>query len=415
MILASVLGCSEGSTNSAAAQRSVTEYTMADGTELSALSGAIRAEGDSVVARFVAPQGRFAITTTAESVGEKSFLIDNLAPTGTFDLALVQVVTNEEIEGCGTVPALLFCFQAQAAVGGACPAEGCPTGTLCDGSVCTATNALNRCESTLSDVESNPTRKVLTLSPDPCTRSYFLVEPPPVETVRFAVIGSGSYIEILERLRPDVDAGSVDFVLFLGDNLAGAEAENVAEMSTVAREYPVPIIALPGEVEISVEDSPRFVSRFGPGEFAFQYGPLRGFAFTSAGRHLGTRGLDRIRALIRQVRANDEPGDDFPVMAFTHVPPVDPNGARDFGFVNEIEAARTMSILNEQGVEALIAGHVSGGEATMQGGLEIITTVGEAPLVGGGGEILWVTVGPASEVDGRVVGDYAYQIEREPR
>jgi hypothetical protein len=417
MLLAALMTthCGGESTNSAAVQRSVTEYTLPDGTELVALSGAIRASDGQVISRFVAPQGRLEVTTSADATGEKSVVLDNLSPAGSVSLSIVQVVTEDEVDGCGTASATILCATATAAVGNSCPAEGCPTGTICDDSnVCAATNALTRCDAQVVAGDF-PTRQRLTFSPEPCTRSIFEVAPPDVDTVDFAVAGAGDYITVLDDLRGEVDRGEVDFVVLLGDNLSGADAQLVQQMSDFALNYPVPIVALPGEVESRITDSPRFVGRFGPGDFFFRYGPLRAFSFTSAGRHLGTRGLDRIRSLIRQARRSDEPTADFPVFSFTHVPPVDPNGARDLGFQNEIEGARTMSLLTADGVDVLIAGHVLNADSASYGDLELLVTSAEKGFLGEELETLRVTVGPADEVGGTVLGEWSYDVRRVPR
>lgn len=409
------IACSGEATNSSAAQRSVAELTGADGTNFLALSGAVRRSDEGLIMRMVAPQGRVEVTTSPLSDPSQSMLVDNVAPEGAVSLEIVQVVTDAEVEGCGSVAATLVCETARQAVGGACGEEGCPVGTVCNEGICAATRALDRCDATVSDDDEIPTRKRVEFNPERCTRSIFFVRPPETSRVRIAVAGAGDYTSVLAELRPDAEAGEVDLLILLGDNLPDANAAAVEAMSQAVLDFPVPVVALPGETESEVTEFPRFINRFGPGDFAFSYGPLRGVAFTSVGRHLGARGLDRIRSVVRLARQDDGGSREQPLIAFTHTPPIDPNGARDQGFTSEFQGAQTISLLNELGAEAIVAGHIPASDYGRFDQLDVIVTAADGSILEDGGEILSLEVGPATELEGTTVGDWAYVVQRVPR
>jgi hypothetical protein len=201
------------------------------------------------------------------------------------------------------------------------------------------------------------------------------------QPLRFAVIGRTTSLDQLGRALDRAIADDPDVVMLLGDNAQNASLNGLRELALVLRRADYPAVVLAGEDEIVEGSRRQFLQTFGPFDFRFGLKGVHLAAFFSAQAELGEDGVERLHDTLSRL------SDTRPKLLFTHTPPIDPIGPRDEGFESQIEGARTLSVLAENGVDALFTGHINDSHRDTVNGVETyLTSVEEAE------EYLWVEV-----------------------
>lgn len=238
---------------------------------------------------------------------------------------------------------------------------------------CAETPEDERCQPPPSRrIEGRQTLLEVELEPSPCREVVYELEVPAArrdEPIRFAALGSMSRPQMLERVLARESRAGLDFVVTLGDALAGSSAEDIAELARIARDRDRVIIALPGPEELGPDRGTSFERAFGPFDFRFALKGAQFVSFYSAEGALAPGGLSNLEAMLeameledlrwRRARAIELPEGQarvLPALTLTHSPPIDPAGPRQAGWQSRLEAARVMSLLAEYSVEVLLTG-----------------------------------------------------------
>lgn len=188
-----------------------------------------------------------------------------------------------------------------------------------------------------------------------CSRLSFglrRTQPEGDNDLKFAVLGRAESLLDLERALREAAAWGPDFVVLLGDAAENASLNGLREVDFLLRQVDLPAVVLPGESELVKSSHTQFLATFGPFDIGWEVAGSQFYAFYSADGRLGDNGLVRLNTALKRLDATR------PAFLFTHTPPFDPLGARDQGFVSAIEAGRTMSVINEAGIDAFFAGHI---------------------------------------------------------
>ena len=205
------------------------------------------------------------------------------------------------------------------------------------------------------------------------------------DPLRVVIIGRTDNPAPIRNVIENADAEEADIVLLTGDHLDDSKLERLEFLTSELESLPAPIVVTPGEREHFDGSLAAFRQRFGPGDLTWEIGDIQFVAFRSARQTLGEDGVVELRTRLRALDNNR------PVVALTHTPPRDPSGLRDRGFRSRIEGSRTLSVLSEEGVDLLIAGHIEGAERASYDGLSLFLPPG------GTQEITTVTLEPGSE------------------
>jgi hypothetical protein len=327
-------------------QRALGEATMVNTNALIEASPALITAVDdanaTLSARLSAPVGRMTVRTNGRAQGALTFNLTNLHPAATARLVASQAVAASasfDTEACPRV------------VSGETTCEGDPA--------CLPP--------TLVHDPDVPTRATLTIPIPACRRIVVEVAPPAQDTIRFALIGSLDEPARLDALLAAAleREPALDFAVQLGDS-ADSGAEALELLAQAASRASVPLVMLPGEREAGdAADASRWQRKFGPFDLRWTWSSVQFLAFSSVGGTLPTRGINNLESALRAMR--DERAAQARLaatplkqgtLALTHVPPFDPSGLREDGFVDRLEAARVMSLLGRYGVQYLFAGHL---------------------------------------------------------
>jgi hypothetical protein len=200
------------------------------------------------------------------------------------------------------------------------------------------------------------TRGRVEIAMPPCRRITFRLTPQSwTNSDRGATAGvvgqtasTGSLRTAAERAS---DAGA-DFLLLLGDHADRQADQPADQLANRTDDLPLPVIVLPGERELSDESLVDFERLFGPVDLSWRIGGIDFIAPDTSGGGLGRDGLSELRGNLRPI------GSSSSLIAFTHRPPLDPDGFRNRGFTSRIEGARTVSLLAEFDTDLLVAGHL---------------------------------------------------------
>jgi 3',5'-cyclic-AMP phosphodiesterase len=175
--------------------------------------------------------------------------------------------------------------------------------------------------------------------------------------------------DIYRRMNQDP---SIRFALVSGDLTDFGSAEQLARFQHELRTLAFPVYCTLGNHELGSPGTP-FHDWFGRASFSF---PYRGARFTLLDSGSATlaplvyRWLDGWLA---------EGADGFHVVT-THIPPLDPVGARNGAFASRLEASRLLGLLAAGGVDLTVYGHVHSYYAFVNAGIP-------AFISGGGGGI----------------------------
>ena len=159
-----------------------------------------------------------------------------------------------------------------------------------------------------------------------------------------------------DNLREALDALSerdIDMATLLGDNATGVDVGRLENLSRLAADYDFPAYVMPGEDETTPNSRANFRQVFGAYDYNFDFKGTRFVLMYSAGGIVGSKRIFQLRSTLVRFAPSQ------PVVVWTHTPPVDPLGARNDGFLSEIEASRMLSVMSEYGADLLITGHIN--------------------------------------------------------
>lgn len=376
-------------------QRALGEATMVDTNALIEITPALVTGVDdaqaTISARLSAPVARITVRTNGRATGALTLDLANLHTGATARLVSSQATISSasfDTEACPrTAPAMLACEDDPA----------CLPPTL-------VMNA------------DAPTTAKLTIPLPACRRIVVEIAPPAQDTLRFAIIGSLEEPSQLDRIMAAAieRAPTLDFAIQLGD-ASEPDADALDALAAAAARSPVPMILLPGEMEAGDSDgASRWQRRFGPFDLRWTWSNTQLLIFSSVGGTLPTRGINNLESALRAMReersASATPG--AAALAFTHVPPFDPSGLREAGFLDRLEAARVMSLLGRYGVQTVFAGHIHRA-GTLDSTVPIFVTTARSQPVSDSGEYMLITLS-TQPIEGteRRAGELYMKIER---
>ncbi len=156
----------------------------------------------------------------------------------------------------------------------------------------------------------------------------------------------------------------VEFVLFAGDITQSGSQEEIDEFIEVADQLTMPWYSVLGNHEnMSQDGSFAFQHTVGRINVAFDYRGARFILFDSSAATLHPM----VYGFLDEALAGIDP---ILRVAACHVPPFDPDGLRDGGFSDRMEAARLLAILASGGVDLLFSGHLHSLNHGFQAGIE---------------------------------------------
>jgi predicted phosphodiesterase len=215
------------------------------------------------------------------------------------------------------------------------------------------------------------------------------------EAFSFAVMGDsqGRNDILAEALE---EAGGCDFVIHCGDTTPSGQASEYDAFESVLRAAPMPVMVTPGNHDIKLDGAEEFSSRFGPTAFSFDYSGTR-FAFVdSSDQAISEEEIDWLRGTFE--------GADREVLV-THMPSHDPFG--DDHTLDEASCERVRLFALQEGVDAVITGHIHAYNLTSEGGTDYLISGGAGGiLVDGVHHIVIVTVDEAGLSYEKVDLDY---------
>jgi hypothetical protein len=196
---------------------------------------------------------------------------------------------------------------------------------------------------------------------------------------RFAVFGNvASHLGTLDALLASINARQPAFVVVSGDLTAnGTPAEFGAAIDRLDRTLTMPWYATVGDRDVGSDLQGELVRYLGRTQFVLDVGQARVLVLDSADASLSSQGHAELEDWLA-----DAPlwwrGDAPPAtrVVITHVPPFDPQGARNLGFHQRLEAGRVLAALHRAQVAWLITSQVP--EFS-------VATVAGVPVVNGGG------------------------------
>jgi hypothetical protein len=300
-----------------------------------ALIMAVDDDARSINIRMSAPAGRITLRTKARSMGNLTIRLSNIHPESTLRLT-------------SNLPALASASSDDAA----CPSL--PSMNACE--------TAGQCPQPVLEPLRNLT-SITSVPLNPCRIFTFELAPPPRDQLRFAVIGALEGPAQLNAILDDAirREPSLDFAIQLGD--ATDDLDTLADLIDRA---PIPFVMIPGEIDTAEGDA-AWQRRFGPYDVRWTSSNVQFISFTSIHATLTPRGLVSLESSLRALQderaalaraLNRDAPIPMPLLALTHTPPFDPEGLRDAGFRDRLEAARVTSLLNRYGAHALFAGHL---------------------------------------------------------
>jgi len=165
---------------------------------------------------------------------------------------------------------------------------------------------------------------------------------------------------------------NVRFGLISGDLTTRGTLANLRRFQDEMRTLPFPLYASPGNHDIGTDEH-HFQRTFGRCSFSFAYGGVR---FTS----LDSASATLVPKVHRWLDEWLDAGRDGLHVVISHIPPLDPAGARNGAFASRMEGADLLARLARGGVDLTIYGHVHSYHVFENAGIEAIIT-------GGGGAI----------------------------
>ena len=177
---------------------------------------------------------------------------------------------------------------------------------------------------------------------------------------------------IQDLFGPMAQEPNVRFGLISGDLTNRGTLENLRRFQDEMRTLPFPLYASPGNHDIGTDEH-HFQRTFGRCSFSFAYGGVRFTSLDSASATLAPKVHQWLDEWLSA-------GRDGLHVVISHMPPLDPTGARNGAFASRMEGADLLGRLARSGVDLTIYGHVHSYYVFENAGIEAIIT-------GGGGAI----------------------------
>ncbi len=391
------LSCGDTAGEATTGQRAISQASIdALDLQLDITSGAFRSVGtNSVWARAAGPVARFRVAAGPDAVGTVSVKVSNLHTAAEVKLLAVDYLNDSAITGCPAVAerTSISCESALAAIGDPCiSATDCPSGLTCTAAACSATPLLDVCEVPVyvRDPDDATALSFDVLSVPCVAKQYGLAPALTPETVRFGVVGATSSLDRMESAIKRLKEEDVDFITLTGENIESSDSSAIDALETRLTRLGVSIVYVVGGDADNVDSGQYALLRLGPHDHTFSIGSTRFAVFYSAQRELATGGFARLERYVRTLKALHVGDGAGSIIAFTHTPPIDPNGIRDLGFKNHVEGARTMALLNQFGVRDLFAGRIPASDAGTFGDVDVWLTTSTDSLLHSVSEVLVV-------------------------
>lgn len=392
--LSMVTGCFQESSDITTGQRRVSRADIPESDLVVQVNaGAVReTSSESIRARSSAPSARVTLSTGPEATGDFLVEVFNLHPSSQPRILGVQGVSRTQNSACADDTALIVCAEARAAIGTPCAgSDDCADGTTCIASTCEATQRLSACDQMSAVATEASTEFALTLPLSPCTST--IVEFAPAETptqAKFVVIGSTSSLGKLESALSAAMDHDADFAVLLGENLDSADQSAVDGLEIRLNRTPIPVVFVASANANIIDEGEYALRLLGPHDFIFPWGPARFVTFFTGNHTVDELGLTRLDTFLRSYRRNTDSSP--PVFAFTHTPPIDPNGIRNLGFTHRTQGARVLSLLNSYRASALFAGRINASDRTNFADLDLWITSAYDSVLENRREFLLVSV-----------------------
>ncbi len=326
-------GCSSTPLAGTAEQRDLGQVILTSGLEFSLSPGTIVTNTESSVeARAAIPLPRLTLSTGPRGASALDITVDNVLAAAVLRVRRITALTSRDMAGCPD--------QAAAA-------------TI----VCDSPDADPLCQAPAFERDDvTPTQIHVQLNQQGCRRISYgidLTDADAHSALQFAVFGKSSTLDQLKSALSAAAAHDPDFVVLLGDDAENSSLNGLRKLDFVLRRSGLAAVVLPGDGEIVEGSRRQFLQTFGPLDFRWDVKGVQMVAFYSANKALGANGISRLRSTLSRLDPS------LPLLTFTHTPPLDPMGPRDDGFESELEGARTLSTLADQGVDALFVGHIN--------------------------------------------------------
>lgn len=379
-LLALLSGCSLTENDPATAARGIGDAEVPErNLTLTITPGAFREVGSTEARlRSAAPVAQLGVSGGPLASGSYALNIGNLHKNARPEVLSISFSSAADTDGCPEVSRdPISCVAATESMGDPCSTgSDCPAGLTCIDSQCEPATSFDLC--TPPTVEDSP-EPGLTFSTDvqPCTLiRYDLAIQDDDTPLRFVAIGS---TDSLETLREALEAASEldpepDFIVLLGENIEDSNLDGLDALEASLNSVDIPKVYVAGSRAVDFDEGAPVLRRLGPHDQTFALKGVRFVSFFSARRGLGERGFQRLETFLRQLERLPE----GPSVALTHTIPLDPNGIRDQGFKSRIEGARTVSLLEEFGVDYLLSGRIPSNEAGALGTMEAWITSAES-------------------------------------
>lgn len=387
------LSCADSSSDSTSGQRRVSEASVSE-LELRAqiVSGAIRTiSPEGMRARSAAPLARLTLTGDSLATGLFNVELTNLSPLAEPIPVGVTAVDSPTCESDET-PVFILCSRAQGSIGNPCgAASDCEAGTTCVDSTCVATPILSACnplnfERSLTE----PTALTAEVPLEPCRSVVIDFAPPtPSTSAEFAVIGSTSSLNRLDSVIRNAATRGAEFVVILGENLDAANVEAVDALERRLQASPVPIVFVASPNANQVEEGQYALRRFGPHDFNFVWNQVSFVVFFTPQHQMDEAAITRLETFLRPLRRSAN--NTRPLLAFTHTPPIDPDGIRNLGFESRTQGSRVLSVLDSFGTNALFAGRINASDFAQFGGIGVWITSANDSVLEDQRKYLWVS------------------------
>ena len=228
-----------------------------------------------------------------------------------------------------------------------------------------------------------------------------LRQAPPAVGYRFAVFGNvAGNLERLDALLASVNARQPAFAVVSGDLTAdGTPAGLGAAIDRLDRALTVPWYATVGDRDVANDLQGDLVLYLGRTQFAFDVGVARVVVLDSADASLSARGHAQLEDWLADAPlwwAGETPPATRVVV--THIPPFDPDGARNQGFHQRLEAGRMLAALQRAHVSWLITSQLAEFSVERAAGVPILHAGGGgAPLRDPDKGHFWVEVAVAGD------------------
>lgn len=226
--------------------------------------------------------------------------------------------------------------------------------------------------------QDNDVESIIDFRLPPCTRTTVTLVPSPQlgvtdgDELRVAVIGEILGNEMTrDRALEEIVSWPADVVVLLGNVVQNPDHTLLEQWRRHFADTGIPVVATLGSEEAQ---GGAFHDVFGRSDFSFVVGDVRFLIIDTASSRLSQ---EQFSYWERVLNLSTEPV----VLAFMSVPPFDPAGGRDYGFLVPEEAERFVSLLAAGGTTSVF----SGGMGTYQNGVAegiIIHSTG-----GGGGPL----------------------------